>query len=102
MVQVSSQRSEDAARATFRDLQTRYPGILGGYNANIQRADLGDRGIYFRVRVGPFASADAQSLCSALKNAGGDCILAALTGVPARRAAWPTPKPSSAAAPGRC
>ena len=76
MVQVSSQRTEDAARATFRDLQTRYPSILGGYNANIQRADLGSRGIYFRVRVGPFASADAQSLCSALKNAGGDCILA--------------------------
>ncbi len=75
MVQVSSQRSEDAARATYRDLQARYPGILGGYDANIQRADLGDRGIYFRVRVGPFASTNAQSLCTALKNAGGDCIL---------------------------
>ena len=75
MVQVSSQRSADAAQATFHDLQTRYPGILGGYDADVQRADLGDRGIYFRVRVGPFASADAQSLCSDLKNAGGDCIL---------------------------
>jgi hypothetical protein len=76
MVQVSSQRSEDAARATFRDLQARYPGILGGYDADIQRADLGDRGIYFRVRVGPFAAANAQSLCGALKTAGGDCVLA--------------------------
>ncbi len=75
MVQVSSQHSQDAAVATFHDLQTRYPGILGGYNADVQRADLGDRGIYFRVRVGPFASADAQSLCADLKNAGGDCIL---------------------------
>ena len=76
MVQVSSQRSEDAARATFRDLQARYASILGGYDANIQRADLGNRGTYFRVRVGPFTSADAQNLCSQLKNAGGDCILA--------------------------
>ncbi len=75
MVQVSSQRSEDAARATFRDLQARYPSILGRYDINIQRADLGDRGTYYRVRVGPFASANAQSLCSQLKNAGGDCIL---------------------------
>jgi hypothetical protein len=77
MVQVSSQRSEDAARATFSDLQKRYPSILGGYDADIQRADLGDRGIYFRVRVGPFASANAQSLCGALKDAGGACVLSA-------------------------
>ncbi len=76
MVQVSSQRTQDAAQATFRDLQVRYPSILGGYPINVQRADLGDRGTYYRVRVGPFASADAQSLCSQLKNAGGDCILA--------------------------
>ncbi len=82
MVQVSSQRFQDAAQATFRDLQTRYPAILGSYNADIQRADLGDRGIYFRVRVGPFASADAQNLCRALKNAGGDCILARADAVP--------------------
>ena len=75
MVQVSSQRTQDAAQATFRDLQTRYPSILGGYDANIQRADLGDRGTYYRVRVGPLASADAQSLCAELKSAGGDCIL---------------------------
>ncbi len=76
MVQVSSQRTEDAAQATFRDLQARYPGILGGYGANIQKADLGDRGVYYRVRVGPFSSTNAQSLCNQLKGAGGDCILA--------------------------
>ncbi len=76
MVQVSSQRSQDAAQATFRDLQARYPSILGGYQADIQRADLGSRGTYYRVRVGPFDSANAQNLCSALKDAGGDCILA--------------------------
>ncbi len=76
MVQVSSQRSQDAAQATFRDLQARYPSILGGYDIDVQRADLGDRGTYYRVRVGPFASANAQSLCNELKNAGGDCILA--------------------------
>ena len=77
MVQMSSQRSEDAAHATFRDLQARYSSLLGGYSEDIQRADLGDRGTYYRVRVGPFAPSDAQKLCDALKGAGGDCILAA-------------------------
>ncbi len=76
LVQVSSQRSEEAARSTFRDLQAKYPSVLGSYQADIQRADLGDRGIYFRVRVGPFSSNDAQRLCQNLKAAGGDCIIA--------------------------
>jgi hypothetical protein len=76
LVQVSSQRSEDAANATFRDLQARYPNILGGYTPDIKKIDLGDRGTYYRVRVGPFSSANAQNLCGALKNAGGACILA--------------------------
>lgn len=76
LVQVSSQRSEDAARATYRDLQERYPGILGGFEPNIQRADIPDRGTFFRVRVGPFSAGDAQRLCDDLKSAGGDCILA--------------------------
>ena len=76
LVQVSSQKSEEAARSTFRDLQAKYPGILGAYQADIQRADLGDRGIYYRVRVGPFSGTDAQRLCDNLQAAGGDCIIA--------------------------
>ncbi|MEX0698074.1 MAG: SPOR domain-containing protein [Dongiaceae bacterium] len=76
LVQVSSQRSEDAARATFRDLQARYPSILGPYEVNIQRAEIPDRGTFYRVRVGPFSASDAQRLCNDLKTAGGDCIIA--------------------------
>ncbi len=76
LVQVSAQRSEDAARASYRGLQSRYPNILGPYQAAIIRADLGDRGIYFRVRIGPFSSSDATRLCDDLKAAGGDCLLA--------------------------
>jgi hypothetical protein len=75
-VQVSSQRTEDAARATYKDLQSRYPTILGKYDVNLQQADVPSRGTFYRVRVGPFASADAQRLCDDLKSAGGDCVLA--------------------------
>lgn len=75
LVQVSSQRTEDAARATFRDLQARFPRILGQFGVNIQRADIGERGTFFRVRVGPFSARDAERLCDDLKSAGGDCIL---------------------------
>ena len=38
MVQISSQKNEEGARATFKELQIRYPKILGGYDVNVQRA----------------------------------------------------------------
>jgi hypothetical protein len=76
LVQMSAQKSEEAAKSTYHDLQVKYPTILGSLDANIQRADLGEKGVYFRVRVGPFASADAQRICGDLKAAGGSCILA--------------------------
>ena len=76
LVQISSQKSEQAARATYHELQTRYPNILGRYDVNIQRADVPDRGTFYRVRVGPFSAGDAQRLCDDLKSAGGDCVLA--------------------------
>jgi hypothetical protein len=42
----------------------------------IRRADLGDKGTYYRALVGPFASMEeAAGLCSGLKAAGGNCIV---------------------------
>ena len=76
LVQVSAQKSEDAAKASYRDLQGKFPSILGRFDPNIQRADLGEKGIYYRVRVGPFAAADAQRLCGDLQAAGGTCLIA--------------------------
>jgi cell division septation protein DedD len=74
-VQVSSQRSEADAQAAFRSLQRKYPDVLGGYQANIRRADLGEKGVYYRVQVGPFASDQATELCSRLQSAGGQCVV---------------------------
>jgi cell division septation protein DedD len=75
-VQVSSQRSEADAQSSFRDLQAKYPSVLGGREPIIRRADLGAKGIYFRAMVGPFTSSDqASELCSNLKAAGGSCIV---------------------------
>ena len=57
LVQVSSQKSEEAALSSYRSLQQRYPNILGSFKPTIVRADLGAKGIYYRVRVGPFRAA---------------------------------------------
>lgn len=77
VVQVSSQRSEDAARSAYAGLQRRFPSVLGNQVPDIARADLGSRGVFYRVRVGPMETRQAASnLCQSLKNAGGDCIVA--------------------------
>ncbi len=74
-VQLSSQRSEALAQDAYRSLQRRYPDLLASRNAIIMRADLGTKGTYYRVRVGPMAKGDAGSFCGNLKKRGGDCFI---------------------------
>jgi hypothetical protein len=76
LVQVSSQRSESDARASFRTLQGKFPNQLGERQAVIRRADLGDKGVFYRAQVGPFGTVDeASKLCNELKAAGGQCVV---------------------------
>lgn len=75
-VQVSSQRSETDAKASFRALQARYPTIMAGRHSFVHRVDLGQRGVYYRTLIGPFASASqARAFCTSLKAAGGNCLI---------------------------
>lgn len=75
LVQVSSQRSEDEARSSFRSLQVKY-SQLKSRQAIVRRADLGAKGTYYRAFVGPFGSAgEAGQFCDQLKSSGGQCIV---------------------------
>ena len=77
VVQVSSQRSLAAAESAYAGLKRRFPTVLASVGPDIARADLGARGIYYRVRVGPMQTrGEAAEFCNRLKNAGGDCIVA--------------------------
>lgn len=75
-VQVSAQRSEDEAQASFRQLQGKFPNLLGNRSAIVRRRDAGNRGVYFGAQVGPFAGRDqANQLCDGLKSQGGTCLV---------------------------
>ncbi len=74
-VQVSSQRSEAEAQAAFQSLQGKFPNQLGGRQPVIRRADLGEKGIYYRAMVVVGSNSEAGELCSSLKAAGGSCII---------------------------
>jgi hypothetical protein len=76
VVQVSSQKSEADAQASFRALQGKFPAVLGSRSPLIKRADLGEKGVYYRAMVGPFGSPDeASQFCGSLKTAGGQCVV---------------------------
>jgi hypothetical protein len=76
LVQVSSQKNEADAQASYRVLQGKFPGVLGSHSPVIRRADLGDRGVYYRAMVGPFGtSEEASQFCGSLKSAGGQCVI---------------------------
>ncbi len=55
----------------FADLQQRYGGILQNKTPDVTEANLGEKGRYHRLVVGPPGSKDgANSVCSQLKTAG--------------------------------
>lgn len=71
IVQVASYRSENEAQAAFGRLKQKHSRLVGSYQPLIQRADLGARGIYYRLRVGPIdGKARANDLCQSLRSAG--------------------------------
>lgn len=61
-IQLGAVRTEAAARVEWDKLRKAHAAVLGRLALNIERADLGTKGIYFRIQAGPFndrAAADA-------------------------------------------
>lgn len=79
VVQVGAFRSNDEAMAQWGRMQTKLGDFLSGKGPDVEVADLGDRGVYHRLRIGPFSSADAaKTYCADLKERGQDCLIKAL------------------------
>lgn len=75
VVQLAAFRDEAAARDAFGKLQTKYPDLLGSLGVDIQRADLGDKGIYYRLRAGYLEKGAADALCRQLEAKGQGCLV---------------------------
>ena len=76
VVQLASVKSEERATGEWQRLKDRHGELLGDLQLMLQRADLGERGIFFRMQTGPFPNrATAQDMCLQLKAAELDCIV---------------------------
>ncbi len=74
-VQVTSVRTKNDALVAWDRLAAKFGGLVSSYQPDIQTVDLGNRGIYHRLRVGPLEGREAAaSLCSQFKQQGQDCL----------------------------
>jgi hypothetical protein len=75
-IQLGSVRSEDQARQEWSRIMSRNADLLGGLTATPIRADLGDKGVYWRIQAGPVGDpAKAERLCGELRQRSVGCIL---------------------------
>ena len=79
VVQVGSKQNQTEALSTFADMQQKYPTLLASYRPMVQKADLGAKGVWYRLRIGPIVDKSAATkLCGQLKSQGHpDCLVMA-------------------------
>ncbi len=75
VLQIGAYKSQSDADVAWKAYQSKHVALLSGFGSNVQKVDLGDKGVWYRLRVGSFADKDAASaLCDRLKAEGGVCF----------------------------
>lgn len=70
-VQIGARNDQDAANKAIAPMQQKYGSIMGNYSLEIRKADLGQKGVWYRMMFGPVASKEeGDQLCQQLTTAG--------------------------------
>lgn len=78
VAQLAALQSQAGVEPAWARLSSRAPGLFTQARLDVERADLGARGVYYRVRAGYFADrADATRFCERIRQMGQDCIVVA-------------------------
>lgn len=76
VLQIGAYKSQADADTAWKSFKAKHP-IAGGYSEDVRKADLGDKGTWYRLRMGSFADKAAATLfCEKLKSDGGNCLVA--------------------------
>ncbi len=77
VVQVGSYASGELAASAWQEVKSANQELLAGLKPDIKPVDLGERGTWYRLRIGPFATrGEANDLCQKLSARGRDCLIA--------------------------
>lgn len=74
-VQLGAYASEDEAKNAWGKIQKKFPE-LSNKTVYVVKADLGEKGIYYRLRAGVADADEAKTLCATLSAKGQACMLA--------------------------
>ena len=77
VVQIAAFRTRAEAEEAWIGFTSRYPDLARNRAPSIVEADLGERGIWYRLRIAAFESRQAATnYCSTLSARGQDCLVA--------------------------
>src|SRR5262249_8275785 len=76
-LQVGAVKTPEIAKSEWDRIKRQNSDLVGSLTVSVDRADLGDRGVFYRIHVGPIADAgQAERLCAQLRQRGVGCIIA--------------------------
>lgn len=76
VLQIGSYKTRDEANESWSVFREKHADAIEGLSIDIKAADLGDKGTWYRLRLGPFTDKEAASaVCEKIKSAGGKCFL---------------------------
>lgn len=73
-VQLGAFKSDADAKAEWKKIAAKH-SALNGKTPQVVRADLGDKGIFYRLQVAAGGTSDAKTLCQKLTAAGQGCLV---------------------------
>jgi ribosomal protein S7 len=77
-IQIAAVRTQAEAQALAAKVMREHAGTLAKREPQIDQTIMGNMGSFYRVLIGPFASAqETQSICAKLKGTGLDCLVTA-------------------------
>jgi cell division septation protein DedD len=75
-IQIAAYHSEKIVYQSYKTLAKKYPDILTGFRVKSQTVERGDRSSLYRMQIVPFETrADANAVCTKLKNSGLGCFV---------------------------
>jgi len=76
-IQLASLRTEAEARLAYDRIRDNFPAVVRGVGVTFPQANLGARGTFTRIHVGPMNGAEARKRCADYTSApgGGTCLV---------------------------
>lgn len=75
-VQLAAVSSEERATSAWASYKSKHGDLLGSLGSQVVRADLGAKGVFYRLRAGPILGENnARALCNRLSDRGVGCMV---------------------------